>query len=154
MLKHTNMTVLPQVQAALRNRSETGLADVDGHDLEGRRVLTSFGLIPYLNWFVFVEQSLSEAYAPLVSQAVQSALLVLVGMVLTVLATVALVRKMVSPIQAPVSYTHLDVYKRQVPHCARLPTAVQSRWAFMSPRRLLLTWMPMVSPPATLMMWR
>ncbi|HOE42492.1 MAG TPA: diguanylate cyclase [Rhodoferax sp.] len=100
VLKHTNMAVLPQVQTALRNRSETGLADVDGHDLEGRRVLTSFGLIPYLNWFVFVEQSLSEAYAPLVSQAVQSALLVLVGMVLTVLATVVLVRKMVSPIQA------------------------------------------------------
>jgi len=100
VLKHSSMAVLPQVQMALKNQLDPSLAGVDARDLAGRAVLTSFGVIPYLNWLVFVQQPLAEAYRPLVYRAVRSALLVLVGMVLTVLATVALVGKMVRPIRA------------------------------------------------------
>jgi len=100
VLKHSSMAALPQVQMALKNPLDPSLAGVDARDLAGGAVLTSFGVIPYLNWLIFVQQPLAEAYRPLVYRAVRSALLVLVGMVLTVLATVALVGKMVRPIRA------------------------------------------------------
>jgi diguanylate cyclase (GGDEF)-like protein len=100
VLKHSSVAALPQVQVALKNRLDPSLAGVDARDLDGRAVLTSFGVIPYLNWLVFVQQPLAEAYRPLVARAVRSALVVLAGMVLTVLATVALVGKMVQPIRA------------------------------------------------------
>jgi diguanylate cyclase (GGDEF)-like protein len=100
VLKHPSMTQLPQVQAAIQNRTGTNLAQVDALDVDGKPVLSSFGVIPYLNWYVFVQQPTAEAYQPLYAQAVRSILLVLAGMVLSVLATVALVRKMVQPIQA------------------------------------------------------
>lgn len=100
VLKHPSMTQLPQVQAAINNRADTRLEQVNALDMDGKPVLSSYGVIPYLNWYVFVQQPTSEAYRPLYAQAVRSILLVLAGMVLSVLATVALVRKMVQPIQA------------------------------------------------------
>ena len=95
VLQHPSMAQRPQVQAALHG---THLKTVSNFD--GKPVLTAFGVIPYLNWFVFVEQPLSEAYQPLYAQAVRSALLVLVGVVLSVLVCVALVRTMMKPIHA------------------------------------------------------
>jgi diguanylate cyclase (GGDEF)-like protein len=100
VLQHKDMAPLPQVKAALRDRSDVSLAQVSALDMAGKPVLTSFGVIPYLNWIVFVQQPTEEAYRPLYAQALRGILLVLAGMVLTVLATVALVRKMVQPIRA------------------------------------------------------
>ena len=100
VLQHTAMVSLPQVQAAIRDRTGASLAQVNALDMAGQPVLTSFGVIPYLNWFVFVQQPTAEFYRPLYAQAFRGILLVLAGVVLTVLATVALVRKMVLPIRA------------------------------------------------------
>ncbi len=100
VLKHSKMTGLPQVQAALQDATRDSSEFVDAVDLGGHRVLTAFGVIPYLGWFVFVEEPLTQAFQPLYAQAMRSALLILIGMVLTVLACVALVRQMVKPIHA------------------------------------------------------
>ena len=100
VLQHINMADRPQVQAAIHGQTLDHLRNDDVRSQEGQPVLTAFGKIPYLNWFVFVEQSLSEAYQPLYAQAVRSSLLVLVGTVLSVLVCVALVRKLVIPINA------------------------------------------------------
>lgn len=100
VLKHSSMTVLPQVQAAVRDPAHDSGESGDAIDLDGKRVLTAFGVIPYLGWFVFVEEPLSQAFQPLYAQVMRSALLILIGMVTTVLGCVALVRQMVKPIHA------------------------------------------------------
>jgi len=100
VLKHSNMTGLAQVQAAIQNPTRDSGEFVDAVDLEGHRVLTAFGAIPYLGWFVFVEEPLAQAFQPLYAQALRSALLILIGIVTAVLACVALVRQMVKPIHA------------------------------------------------------
>jgi len=100
VLKHSTMTHLPQVQAAIQNPTRDSMEMADAIDLDGQRVLTAFGVIPYLGWFVFVEEPLAQAYQPLYAQAIRSAVLILIGMFATVLACVALVRHLVKPIHA------------------------------------------------------
>jgi hypothetical protein len=60
VLKHSNMTGLPQVRAAIaepgRDSGELGNAT----NLVGQSVLTAFGVIPYLGWIVFVEEPMAH----------------------------------------------------------------------------------------------
>jgi PAS domain S-box-containing protein len=99
VLKNTNLAALPQVQAAISGRPATHNGP-HVHNLDGEEVLTAYGAIPQLGWFVFVEEPLTEAYRPLVGQAMRSGLLFLIGMLFTLLASLALVRRMLSPIGA------------------------------------------------------
>ena len=73
VLKHSNMTGLPQVRAAIaepgRDSGELGNAT----NLVGQSVLTAFGVIPYLGWIVFVEEPMAQAYLPLYAQALRCA---------------------------------------------------------------------------------
>jgi PAS domain S-box-containing protein len=98
VLRNTSLAALPQVQAVI-NKSAGSEEFAHARGVDGEEVLTAFGTIPQLGWFVFVEEPVAEAYRPLYARAIQSAVLVLVGMLLTLLACVALVRRMVSPIQ-------------------------------------------------------
>lgn len=93
---------MPQVRAARSVRP--GAADeTDGMiatGLQGGRFLTAYAPIAPLAWLVFVEQPLGEAFAPLQASITRSALLVALGLVLSVLASVLLARRMVAPIRA------------------------------------------------------
>lgn len=100
VLKETSLAVLPQVQAAIRKAGHGPQDFVAAHDLQGAPVLTAFGAIPQLGWFVFVEEPLAEAYRPLLAQVGRSVVLVLVGMVFTLLTSLLLVRRMIKPIHA------------------------------------------------------
>ncbi|HKB25194.1 MAG TPA: cache domain-containing protein, partial [Methylomirabilota bacterium] len=103
VLQKTTLAGLPQVRAALAGAAgpagepeEVTLA----HDLRGQRVLTAQAAIVPLRWSVFVEQPLEEAFAPLWAAIQQTAILVLAGVLLSIVASVLLARKMVTPIQA------------------------------------------------------
>ncbi|MEF8766735.1 MAG: diguanylate cyclase [Candidatus Accumulibacter phosphatis] len=100
VLRNTSMAALPQVQAAIKGQAQGGEASAQARNHDGEPVLTAFGTIPQLGWFVFVEEPLAEAYRPLYAQAIRSGSLVLIGMLLTVFACVALVRRVVKPIHA------------------------------------------------------
>ena len=67
--------------------------------LQGGRFLTASAPIVTLGWFVFVEQPLGEAFAPLQASIIRSAILFVFGLVLSVLASVLLARRMVAPIR-------------------------------------------------------
>src|SRR5207253_10618450 len=67
---------------------------------DGTRVLTARAGIPSLGWWVFAEQPLSEAFEPLRAAIIRSAVLVVLGLVLSILASVTLARRMVAPIAA------------------------------------------------------
>lgn len=100
VLKNARLTELPQVQAALHPSATEGSELIQALNLKGEDVIAAFAAIPQLGWFVYVEEPLSEAYRPLYAQAARSALLVLIGMLLALAASVTMVRRMTRPIRA------------------------------------------------------
>ena len=68
--------------------------------LQGGQFLIASAPIATLGWLVFVEQPLGEALAPLQASIIRSVVLFALGLVLSVLASVLLARRMVAPIRA------------------------------------------------------
>jgi signal transduction histidine kinase/ActR/RegA family two-component response regulator len=103
VLQKSDFSGLPQVRTALALSATPGEGWRDpgtGRDPQGTRVLASHAPIPELGWVVFVEQPLTEAYAPLRAAMLRSGLLLLGALTLAVLASLALARRMVTPIRA------------------------------------------------------
>lgn len=103
VLQKTNLSTLPQVRDALagrsgpgRDASETAIAQ----DLQGKHILAAHAAIAPLGWLVFVEQPLAEAFAPLYASIYRTVLLLAIGIGISVLGSVFLARRMVTPIQA------------------------------------------------------
>jgi HAMP domain-containing protein len=106
----------PDVSMVLQNRDLSGLdqvrearaskaADSDesrvmiAQGFEGTRVLSAHAAISSLGWLVFVEQPLAEAFAPLQASLFRGALILFLGLMLAVLASVLLARRMIAPIR-------------------------------------------------------
>jgi signal transduction histidine kinase/HAMP domain-containing protein len=96
VLQKTDLSKLTQVAAA---RGEGEGAPI-ARNLKGEDVLTAHAGIPTLNWTVFVELPLAEAFAPLYASILRIGLLLLAGLVLSMLASVYLARLMANPIRA------------------------------------------------------
>jgi len=102
VLQKTDLASLPQVRAAAQARDpETALSDaaIVGQDIHGTDVLSAHAIITPLNWTVFVDLPISEAFAPIYSSILRTLLLVLAGVLVSAAASLYLVRRMVSPIQ-------------------------------------------------------
>ncbi len=104
VLRKIDVSDLPQVQAAqgrIPALVDTWIPLVR----PGRQVLTGldvFTLDRHIDppgWFVFVEQPLEEAFAPLYNNIVRTVVALLLGIGLSVLASLVLARRMVKPIQ-------------------------------------------------------
>jgi len=97
-----DLSGLVQVKAA---RSDPSLPAADvpvamvADGLGGGRVLAAHAPIVPLGWFVFVERSAADAYAPLRAPIIRSAVIVLLGLALSILASLLLARRMVAPIR-------------------------------------------------------
>jgi signal transduction histidine kinase len=102
VLQKTDLSMLPQVKAALGDPARAGEQQNvdDARDRSGGRVLTAHAHIDSLDWTVFVEQPMEEAYAPLYAPLIRIGILLLLGLVLSLLASLALARYMVRPINA------------------------------------------------------
>src|SRR5262245_9194026 len=103
VLQKTDLSRLEQVQAALAGPAAPGAptrAITVAKDSGGRQVLTAGAPISPLGWWVFVEQPLGEALAPLYASFYRTIGLLLAGVVLSVLASLVLARRMTTPIQA------------------------------------------------------
>ncbi len=93
---HLDMSALPQV-AALK----TSDAPIDiGANLDQQPVLAATATTPRMNWLLFVEQPLSEAYRPVYDLLVRLSWLYTLGLVLGVGAGMLLARRMTMPIKA------------------------------------------------------
>src|SRR5207248_5090485 len=103
VLQKTDLSSLPQVQAA-RAGSRTSADELGetaiANNLQGRQVLTAYDGINPPGWSVFVEQPLEEAFAPLYASVFRTIVLLLVGLIMSVLASLFLARRMVRPIHA------------------------------------------------------
>ena len=103
VLKKTDLSELPQIRAA----RAAPVATAEGWDegmiataLDGRRSLVAHTTIAPLGWIVMVEQPLIEAFAPLRGSIVRTGLLMLLGALVSVAASLVLAGKMTKPIRA------------------------------------------------------
>ncbi len=95
VLKKSDLSALPQVRAAHGGQEVTF-----ARDLQDRPVLVAAAAIPSLEWSVLAEQPLSEAFEPVRASVLRTAILVLLGVGLSVVASLVLARRMVTPIRA------------------------------------------------------
>jgi GAF domain-containing protein len=102
VLQKTDFSRLEHVRATLPAPAPGAPANqvTVAHDWSGRRVLTASAPIAPLGWRVFVEQPLGEALAPLYASAYRTIALLLAGVAFSVMASLVLARRMMTPIQA------------------------------------------------------
>ncbi|MBI3635499.1 MAG: GAF domain-containing protein, partial [Candidatus Rokubacteria bacterium] len=101
VLQKTTMASFNQVQAAFAPPGSAAARDITiARDLQNRSVLTAYSMIAPLQWAVFVEQPLEEAFAPLRASIQRALILLFLGITLSVVASLLLARRMVRPIRA------------------------------------------------------
>ncbi len=102
VLQKTDMSKLAQVAAPATATSaeQESAAPAIARDLKGAEVLTALARIPTLNWTVFVELPLAEAFKPVYASFQRMGLLLLAGLAISMLASFFLARLMVRPINA------------------------------------------------------
>jgi signal transduction histidine kinase len=101
VLAHTSFAALPQVRAAL-DGAATARADVvtTGRDPDGIEVLSAYQRVDAPGWWVFVEEPISEAFAPIESAIWRTALLLVVFLLVAIVTSVLLARNLVRPIES------------------------------------------------------
>jgi len=100
VLKKTDLSKLDQVKAALGTVAQgMGMPGI-ARDLDGRQVLSASAPITPLGWAVLIEQPLFEAFEPIRASIFRTAALVLFGVLLSVLVSLVLARRLVRPIRA------------------------------------------------------
>ena len=97
-----DLSALVQVKAARAERADAGtgaptavVADGPG----GERILAAHATIAPLGWLVFVERPAAAAYAPLRAPIIRSVVIFVLGLGLSILASILLARRMVAPIR-------------------------------------------------------
>jgi signal transduction histidine kinase len=101
VLKKTDLSELPQIATVRASQGSASAQQLSqfARDVHGTEVLSTYAAIPSLGWMVFVELPVSEVRAPLYSSALRTALLVLLGLILSIAASLVLARSMVRPIR-------------------------------------------------------
>src|SRR5262245_12475983 len=103
VLQKTDMCSLAHVKTVLATAGRPAAEPEDAlvaRDLSGRQVLTASARIAPLGWLVLVDLPLAEAFEPLYASVQRTAVLILLGIGLSVLASLFLARRMVTPIRA------------------------------------------------------
>jgi signal transduction histidine kinase len=103
VLQKTDLGRLEQVKSALAGApgpAEPAPEIAIARNLRNQQVLTAHAAIPGLGWTVFVEQPLEEAFEPLRASVKRTVLLLLLGIALSVAASLMLARTLARPIRA------------------------------------------------------
>ena len=100
VLRNTDLSKLPQVQAASAGRGGNADQVQSAQNIQGQDVLTASAPVTPLGWTVFVELPAKEAYASLYEALQRLALVLLAALIFATLAGTWLARRLVVPIQA------------------------------------------------------
>jgi len=100
VLKKTDLSKLAQVRAAVGAVASGMRMPSIARDLDGRQVLSASAPIAPLGWAVLIEQPLLEAFEPIRYSILRTIALVVFGVLLSVLVSLVLARRMVRPIKA------------------------------------------------------
>ncbi len=100
VLADTNLGTLPQVHAALAGDAAAQGVVTDGRDPQGTEVLSAFERVDPPGWRVFVEEPLSEAFAPIQAAIWRTVALLIVFLLVAIATSVLLARNLARPIEA------------------------------------------------------
>jgi signal transduction histidine kinase len=100
VLADTNLAALPQVHAALASAATGNGVVTNGRDPQGTEVLSAFESVDPPGWRVFVEEPLSEAFAPIQAAIWRTVVLLVVFLLVAIATSVALARNLARPIEA------------------------------------------------------
>ncbi len=102
VLRQTDLSALPQVRAALSHR-DSGPGPVlisdTAADGKARPSLAAWIPVPAPGWFVYVEEPVAEAFAPLYATVTRTALVLITSVALCIVLGLALARRMAAPIR-------------------------------------------------------
>ncbi len=100
VLQRRNMTQLDQVKIAFQTTPRAAeLRSMTATNLQGKKVLTSYALIPGLDWAVFIERPVQEAYESLYASMLRTSSLLLIGLGMALLASFFVARRVLRPLQ-------------------------------------------------------
>jgi signal transduction histidine kinase/DNA-binding response OmpR family regulator/HAMP domain-containing protein len=102
VLQRRDLSRTAQVQharAPAANAQEAEQNFVVGKGFQEEQVLAVHASLPHLGWIVFIERPLRETFAPLRTKLARSAVLLVMGLLLSVAASIWLARRMVAPIK-------------------------------------------------------
>ncbi len=101
VLTKVDLSSLPQVKDALATKADSEWRETpEARDSTGEAVLSAYAPIQATGWRVFVEEPAAAVFAPLYDAILRTAFLLLAGVVLSVVASVFLARRMVEPVRA------------------------------------------------------
>jgi signal transduction histidine kinase/CheY-like chemotaxis protein len=102
VLAKRDLAKAPQVMAARAQRVAGGPDEqvfTIAEGLQGGQALAVHAAIPALGWLVFIERPVEDTFAPLRAATVRSLVVLALGLLLAMLASVALARRMVAPVR-------------------------------------------------------
>jgi two-component system, NtrC family, sensor kinase len=99
VLRNTDLSDLAQVRATRAESAESPQSTQLVRDTYGRSVLTAYSAIAPLDWTMFVELPIDEAYAPLYTLILRISILLLVALLLAFIADLFLARWIVQPLE-------------------------------------------------------
>jgi signal transduction histidine kinase len=100
VLQRRNVATLEQVKAAFQSAPEKPTPNaIVADNIQGKSVLTSFALIPGLDWAVIIERPVGEAYETLYASMMRTSTLFLIGLGMALIASLFLARRVVRPVR-------------------------------------------------------
>jgi signal transduction histidine kinase len=100
VLQRRDLSGLDQVRQALASGpAETGTRGALSRNMQGERVFSSYAPVPGLDWIVFIERPAGEVYRPLFASIRRTAILLLVGLGMALLASVLVARRILRPLE-------------------------------------------------------
>ncbi|MGH9424860.1 MAG: cache domain-containing protein, partial [Terriglobia bacterium] len=68
-------------------------------NIQGQKVFSSHALVPILDWAVFIERPVEEAYEPIYASLLRTSILLLIGLGVALLATLLVSHRVVRPLE-------------------------------------------------------
>ena len=101
VLKKVDLSTLPQVKEALAAGPQAEWREPkDARSLSGEAVFSAWAPIGVTGWRVFVEEPQTEVFAPMYDAILRTIYLLIGGLVISVVASLFLARRMVTPVRA------------------------------------------------------
>jgi signal transduction histidine kinase len=101
VLKKLDLSALPQVKQAISAEATAEQREVDdARDLDGTPVFAAWAPVGSTGWRVLIEEPQREVLAPVYAAILRTVYLLVGGIALSVLASVFLARRMVTPVRA------------------------------------------------------
>jgi signal transduction histidine kinase/HAMP domain-containing protein len=99
VLQRRSVAQLEQIKAAFQPDSGTPRQNaIVAQNLQGKKVLASFALIPTLDWAVMLERPVEEAYETLYASMIRTSALLLVGLGMALMASFFVARRVIRPL--------------------------------------------------------